>query len=413
MYLYENDKRIKANLAFTIYFVLMCCFYTNTYIQIFAQMGILFYVFGGLLLEKKRVSKKKVSNLLFYFCWFGLFTLVIFCSKMWAYSTSSDSKTTLTVFRIFVIGVAIFFYVDCKEKAISIMLSFMIGCITMGVLALVTSYSAIGTTQFGAKIGQHRNQIGATSAALTGISYFFSKQYRFKNGKLLIIFFTLLTLITGSRSSILQIVLIFFLYVLFGRESISNKVKQISIFLFVGGFVVSVIYFVPFLYQNIWVRFVNAFLTVAGDEIADSSAQGRDYYKQIALYMFSQKPWIGYGVDGFKCFLRDNPYFVGVYLRPVYAHCNYAEIAADFGILGLITWYFPIFKVIVHWFKNRRRDCIILEIGCVFLSMVIFDYSRIPWETHLIMYLYMSVILLMKYLIMESSNINSGVRRDR
>jgi O-antigen ligase len=40
-----------------------------------------------------------------------------------------------------------------------------------------------------------------------------------------------------------------------------------------------------------------------GKTIADSSTYGRSLLKVLAWKMFAQKPWLGYGIDGFTaCF---------------------------------------------------------------------------------------------------------------
>ena len=161
--------------------------------------------------------------------------------------------------------------------------------------------------------------------------------------------------------------------------------------------VVFLVQSIPYLHDMIWLRIENAINTVLGKDSSDTSAMGRDFYKAIAFIMFKQKPWIGYGVDGFVCFLRDHPTIMGVYMKPVYSHCNYSELAADFGIVGLLLWYIPILRIFYWGWQTKSSGYIEGCIYAIFVSIVISDYSRFPWDTHLSMYLLFIIVLLIRF----------------
>lgn len=103
------------------------------------------------------------------------------------------------------------------------------------------------------------------------------------------------------------------------------------------------------------------------------------------------------GVDGFVCFLRDHPTIMGVYMKPVYSHCNYSELAADFGIVGLLLWYIPILRIFYWGWQTKSSGYIEGCIYAIFVSIVISDYSRFPWDTHLSMYLLFIIVLLIRF----------------
>ncbi|MDD6276797.1 MAG: O-antigen ligase family protein [Clostridia bacterium] len=332
--------------------------------------------------------------LLQYICWFGLFVFVMIMSKYWAYSTLENSKTALSLFRIFIIGFFIYFYADTREKIFSVMESFVLACFIMGLAAFITSGSDIGTTDFGSPIGQHRNQIGAVAAPLSVICYILNKRYELKYGKFLSLFFIILTVVTGSRSSILQLGMIIALLIFLDKEGMSKKIQRVAAL--VVGIILVVVFMqnIPFLNEMIWSRIMDGINTVTGAEEADMSALGREYYKDIALMMFKQRPLLGYGMDGFTCYVRDNPTIMGTYMRAVYSHCNYSEIAADLGLLGLFIWYCPIIYIIIKFWKIKGANNWTACLCSAFISVVVFDYSRIPWETHLVMYLYFIMIIL-------------------
>ena len=394
----DGDKIITPNTVFTLYFTLMFCLYTNTYVQLIAQIMLIAYVLMPLL-KRGYVRKSEISNLPFYIGWYGAFTVLMFLSRGWAYSVYSGSKTLITVFRICIMGFVIFIYANSKERVISIMQSFIIACSVMGVMALFTtilSGGTIGTTSFGVAIGQHRNQIGAVAAPLSVLCAYLKKYWNMKYGNLLCVYFLFLTVCTGSRTSILQIIVIYAICILLEKDA-KVAIKKIALAVLGMIVVVVLVQSIPYLYDMIWLRIQNAINTVLGKDSSDTSAMGRDFYKAIAFIMFKQKPWIGYGVDGFVCFLRDHPTIMGVYMKPVYSHCNYSELAADFGIVGLLLWYIPIVRIFYWGWQTKSSGYIEGGIYAIFVSIVISDYSRFPWDTHLSMYLLFIIVLLIRF----------------
>lgn len=401
MALYYNDICIRPNKFFTVYFVLMSCFYTNTLIQLAAQLLILAYVFYPFIKSEFTIKHSKFKNVLFCLVWFGLLTIAFYASKKWAYSVNPESKTMLTMFRILIIGVAIFYYTDSTQRALSILQSFMIGVVAMGILAIITAIvyrQPFFSTAFGTAIGQHRNQIGAVAAPLFFVCLRLKKNNRFRNGGYFAAFFLILTIITGSRTSILQIAVLWGLYVLLGNANASRKLKNIVIFFFAIIIAAAIVMNVPVLYNQIGQRLYSVIASIIGNDYTDASVAGRDYYKYIAGIMFRNKPLLGYGLDGFYCYLRDNPFIItGMRLAAVYAHCNYAELAADLGLLGLVIWYMPVLLTLYKGLRKKNYNIFGREMSIVFLSMVLMDYSRIPWETHLVMYLFFIIIIICRY----------------
>ncbi len=181
-------SKVKPNWAFFLYFSVMFVLYTHTYIQLGIQLFIIAYVILTKFFNGKIVLKKStLKNMLFICLWFGLFTLLLFMSsKLWAYSTMSNSRTMLGVFRCFVIGFAIFVYADTTERALSVMQSFALASVIMGIAAMITTpvsqYFQAGDEGFGQAIGQQRNLVGAVSAYMVFTCYFLKKYTNFKYG---------------------------------------------------------------------------------------------------------------------------------------------------------------------------------------------------------------------------------------
>lgn len=399
----SNEKvNIKPDWAFFVYFSVMFTLYTHTYIQLGIQIFIIAYVFlKKFLLNVYTIRKIDIKKLVFYFVWFGLLVLAFALSrKFWAPYILVGSKSLISYLRCFAIGLALFLYVDSREKALSVLESFLLAGAVLGATAILTTpineYFQAGTTGFGTRIGQHRNQIGSLAAPMALASLYLKRYSNFKYGYWFIGFFVILTVLTGSRGSILQLIIIVGLFVSMDNNFFRILFKM-TLFALGATLVILLIKNVPVLYDNIWSRFDDMITTMSGTEVADASTLGRGFYREIAWTLFKKRPWLGWGVDGFTCYLYNNPVYNGVYIRAVYAHCNFAELASDLGMLGLLIWYIPTFSMLIISLKYIRKSPF-MEM-CVYwlISMIILDYARIPWSSHLGIYLYFVVFLLIIY----------------
>lgn len=392
-------KNVRPDWAFFIYFSIMFLFYMNTVIQLAIQIFILAYVVirktfpSGVV----RLKKDTIKNIIFFVVWFGGLTLLFFLSsRLWAYSHLEDSRTMMGVFRCFGIGLGMFLYIDSSEKALSVLQSFAYASFIMGIAALLTTspsqYFQAGDEGFGQVIGQQRNGIGAVGAGMSVVCVYLKRYTDFKYGNFLSAFFVILTFLTGSRGSIVQLLILFVLIVIIDKNFF-KMITKLIIFVLASTVVLLILRNVPILYENIWLRFGDMFSTIAGEEIEDASTQGRQFYKEIAWNMFLERPILGWGLDGFTCYLRDYPVYKGYYIEAVYSHCNFSELMANLGIAGLLVWYVPTFVVLGVGFKYRDSHPMLKIMFFWLLSMIILDYARIPWTSHPSSYQYFLVFL--------------------
>lgn len=395
----DKYKNVRPDWAFFIYFSIMFLFYMNTVIQLAIQLFILAYVVIRKIFPSGivRLKKDTIKNIIFFVIWFGGLTLLFFLSsRLWAYSHLEDSRTMMGVFRCFGIGLGMFLYVDSSEKALSVLQSFAYASFIMGIAALLTTspsqYFQAGDEGFGQAIGQQRNGIGAVGAGMSVVCVYLKRYTDFKYGNFLSAFFVILTFLTGSRGSIVQLLILFVLIVIIDKNFF-KMITKLIIFVLASAVVLLILRNVPILYENIWLRFGDMFSTITGEEIEDASTQGREFYKEIAWNMFLERPILGWGLDGFTCYLRDYPIYKGYYIEAVYSHCNFSELMANLGIVGLLVWYVPTFIVLIKGFKNREYHPFIKIMFFWLLSMIILDYARIPWMSHPSSYQYFLVFL--------------------
>ncbi|MDE6470985.1 MAG: O-antigen ligase family protein [Eubacterium sp.] len=402
-------SNVRPDWAFFLYFAGMFCLFTHTYIQLFLQIFIIAYsvikrvdVTGSTF----RIKTNALKNIGFFILWFGLLTLLFFLStKFWAYSHLAGSRTMIGLIKSSAVGIAMFLYIDSANKALSVMQSLAYATLIMGIAALITTptsqYFQAGDDGFGVALGQQRNGIGAIAAGMSVVSVYLRRYTDFRYGNYMSVFFVLLTIITGSRGSIVQLLILFVLIVIIDKDLFRMMTKLI---IFVIAAVIIILMFrnIPILYENIWLRFEDMFATLTGERIEDASTKGREFYKEIAFNMFLEKPFLGWGLDGFTCYLRDNPYYKGYYIEAVYSHCNFSELMANLGIAGLLVWYIPTFSILIKSFKYRKYHPLMKIMFFYLLSMVILDYARIPWSAHPSLYQYYISFLTIIFLTNEA-----------
>lgn len=148
-------------------------------------------------------------------------------------------------------------------------------------------------------------------------------------------------LLAGSKAFFIIsfISLLFFIFFFFGR----NKLF-ISIIIALVLIVLSIVVLSLPVFANIRYKlFVFLGFVTEGYESDYSSAERLDMFK-TALYLFAQKPLLGWGANGFSI---NNKFWA-------YSHSNLSEILCNFGLIGFlsfnITLALPFYPVV----KNKR-----------------------------------------------------------
>lgn len=405
----SSKDHIQPDWGFLLYFTGMFTMYKFTYFQLAIQLLIIAYVFIKKLYKnnvrnnvKMKLNYDTIMDLVMFCLWLGMLAFMLYFSReTYAIYRFADSSTALTMLRIFTIGFIMVYYIRDMATALSVLESMVLAVAIMCFVVMIITppsayFVASDTDGFGSKIAQHRNQIGAATATMFLANNYLQKYAKFKLGYLLGPFFIIIVLLTGSRGSMLQLMIEIILILLFNGDFI----KLFFLGLAIGG-VVLIIINIPALYENVWVRFMNAADVVANGGTADSSAVGRQLYKEIALKMFQNHPLRGYGTDGFKGYLTVHPFYNGYYLPAVYSHCNYAELMSCFGIIGLVIWYVPILTLIIRSLYYRKASKYLEMTFILLLAMSMLDQARIPWSTHLGTYPFIIAFIIIRVGIRE------------
>ena len=301
--------------------------------------------------------------------WYGLFYLWECIARLWTPdSIAPYSNTPYQTLRIVAILIAMDLYVVSEEDVQNLIKAFCIGATAFAVWIMVTSpISSFGSVLYGAKTGQQRN---TTGYVLCFATFFLVYLYKEHKNRIWLIFSLLCfvsSLLTGSRKIIFAYVAALFL-VIIGQEDV-NKTVRWFFYIFITAIIV-----IPIAYQIPYIRetFGERLLAILDDSISDSSIFYRNIAKENAIRIFKESPIIGNGWAA----VRNSFVYKGV---SIYAHNNYLEIAADYGIIGCLLFFLRNFVYGFKCFIRVKKNFCFLTATVLLASMILLDWGQVSY----------------------------------
>ena len=105
------------------------------------------------------------------------------------------------------------------------------------------------------------------------------------------------------------------------------------------------------LFSGAYDRFMGFVNSLTGEGEVDSSTSLRAYYRQVGWEQFLKTPILGVGINNSPIILSN-----AGSAHKTYLHCNYAELAACGGIIGLISYYSMHIYLLYHEIKYVKVD---------------------------------------------------------
>lgn len=326
--------------------------------------------------------------------WYFVFIVCGITSMLWAVNDTQISSILVTLFRVlfvcFFLSQRVY---DDRDLEIVLFLYnvavlYMIICIG---LKMVNYYSLAGlfTHRFGDNFGYNSN----TTAVQTSIAFLISfhkvkaNRLRFLN-ILMMVIYVITTVLTGSKKGLLGLLmgLIILMY-------LKNRgVKKIKV-LFISTVIIFITYeliaVVPFLYNQVGYRIVDFLGALNGGSSEGMSTNNRLQLIKQAISIWTKNPMFGVGLNNFSLIQT-------VGNSGYYAHCNYAELLADLGIIGFIVYYFVPFCFVFS--KVNYRNDLHLTLKTLILLIFILDVGMVSYQEiqTLLFYWLFSIVLLEK-----------------
>lgn len=290
---------------------------------------------GIILINQKVIQFHKAFIYITLFVLFGVLSLA------WAESRSLTVAGIRTAFLTYVI--LIFVIVACDNNRLTIENIYNIISI-VGLLFVLYMVVRHGVRVLflirGGSIGSNlnSNSFGHTYfifAVASFASYRADKAGRKSRYIVLFVFYSILLLLTASKSWMIAMIL-FFLLILMRR--IKNKTLKILFFplIIIFGLLLYVLLIrVPFFYKIAGYRLIELNSVLSGNLSRYTSTWYRMDMIKRAWTLFLQKPILGYGLNNSYYF---NTY-QWVYEQGTYFHNNYLELLVGVGLIGTLLFY--------------------------------------------------------------------------
>ena len=385
-----SENCIETDKIWLLFFNMMFSFYTVTIVQYLAYAVIVAFIVWKFAENGYQIYAFEFKKILLICSGYALLVLLAFLSRTWNDTVVEGSKLFLNMVKILVVMLCVVFYSKSIEKVKSVLLAYTQALAVMCILILTTTpLSTYGTTQFWGIPNQHRNTVANATFFAILIVWYLAPYISSKMAKAMVAIFLVTGLCTGSRRGIIQLVLMAILFTL-TQKGIRKRIRLMMAGFFVGAVFLMVITSVPQLNENYWPRFLGMFTTSIDDTVGEEkSAVGRNIYRSIGWQIAKERPWLGYGVDGFYGHLKGREYTYTTYrLEAVHSHCNYIEVLVNYGILGSLFYYFlPVYLIIKAWrrYKEERFSRMIV---IIMMSTLVLDYGGVSYHQMFAIYLY-------------------------
>lgn len=320
-----------------------------------------------------------------------LFILLCMISALWSPNCSIMYLCTSMMFRL-IICLCILLYINNEENLIKVMRFLVLGSIVLCLrMIIVVPTSAWGNSRVGVYLAHDiDNSYGntgityvlgiATAIIIADINYKIIK----KKWKLLFIgIFTVFSLLSGSKKQIFILLIAYFTVKILNADGVSRFLRN-TIYFFIGSVaIVYLILYVPVLYNAIGYRLVSFFSFFGKNSSAnmeDLSTLSRISFLKDAINVFWANPIIGVGIDSFKYYNS---------FQFSWAECNYLELMADLGLVGLAVYYMPhIYIIKTMKIVKKNKESVSLMIYVLLLVLLFIDLTMVSYnETHLQLYL--------------------------
>lgn len=301
--------------------------------------------------------------------------LVCFCSAILISTLLNGRLLNLskTVFLISLMSLIVFQFAKNKNVTQLLLFGFLVGGTMFCVYYIVHYWSDI--IQFSAltindRIGDYfdnQNGVARNFVFLGIIATYFSIKTKKYYGLIYSVLMFVLIATTGSISNLLSylIVLLFIPFVFFGKK---GKIVTAIVIVLTAGIMLLLLQ-IPSLsyFKNRLINIFSTFFGNSGSQI-DFSARDRFEYAVDAFKLFASRPLFGYGPGGVISFSSGG-----------YAHNNFAELLADYGLIGFIFFEVIIIKLLCFSY-NKKKDNFSLCVFGIALYIFIFQFFLVTFN---------------------------------
>ena len=203
------------------------------------------------------------------------------------------------------------------------------------------------------------------------ITFYFYQQKKKMINIIESLMFIAFSLLCGSKKAIIISILGIGMLIISKAKNPLQVVKKIVIVVIIGAIMYISIMKIESLYNVLGNRVESMILALTGKTGGDMSTLDRMNFAKDAFRVFKMHPILGVGLDNYRYYN---------YMK-YYAHNNYLELAADLGIIGLLSYYIMPFHMMFNSFKNKKNNYNFVFIFIILLVILLIDIANVSFET--------------------------------
>lgn len=255
-----------------------------------------------------------------------------------------------------------------------------------GLFAFINSRNASGI---------NGNIVGLCAALGACFAYYMYLESR--NKKYIITFMLNISvmILSSSRKAILCFIIpAVFTFLYQQKRNVSKKMLKVIGIVVAALIGVYMLINVPILYNTVGNRIVSMLANFMGQSnLVDASTRTRTNLITWGLEWFSQKKWLGWGIDNYRVVLHA---YHPDYPMSFYAHNNYVELLVDVGIIGTCIYYYIYILCLKNSIKERKKldRCQTMFVGII-IALLISEIGLVSYYDK-----YFQIILLLSWLVL-------------
>lgn len=320
-----------------------------------------------------------------YIIWIILINMFVLSSILWSLNEDYTINGVISLVVTSIPYIYLTILIKNKNNVYDTLKLFVFSKVIMAIYILFNLDGAsFGNLRIGADVlgdEWNANTIGMNVAISALIAIFLIKNSKIKLVRfyyvLLIILFTLIALLTGSKKALFILFFSISLYIILSSKK--YKISKSLIILFLGSLGFYLIFNVPFLYEVLGSRIDSFLADFTGTGVTDRSTVLRMSMIEQGINFFQQQPIFGYGINNFRHLFGQ---VTGSY---EYAHNNYIELLVGIGMIGTLIYYTGHLYILKKTFM--KSDNWLAFVFVIILTVLVIDIGLISYNSFYIQFL--------------------------
>lgn len=307
----------------------------------------------------------------------ALFTLFSFASSFWAINADYAIEKTITLFSILIcFSILYMIYYDANVERLIKMIMYgglIVAYYSIFFYGLSNIQDTLSSESRLDTVFANVNVIGS----VCGISVILSLYYYRKNKNRLLLLLSIPAVIvvagTGSKKALILLI-VGLVYVQFLHSSKQGSQKNLKI---IGALISLSLIILTLVKSGIFsgtiMRMDGLIASFTGEGEVDTSTALRSLYRALGYAQFLETPILGIGMGNARILTYN------VTGHDCYLHDNFAEMAANGGIVGFILYYWIYYYILKKEYKYRKIDSLSSIIIFIVIINLVMDYGGVSY----------------------------------